>query len=152
MIKENLKNMIKENLKKISYFVFGLILVCVFSAFLVSKNLKNPALSGASISFVEEKHDFGDVQQGPVLEYNFEFTNMGEDKLIVKNVSTSCGCTSAIIGDKKEYMPGELGKVKVSFNTQGRTGKFEKTINVETNDSKMPLKTLTISMNVSGSN
>lgn len=142
----------KEKLKKISYFLFGLILICVFSAFIISKNLKNPAVSGAAISFVDERHDFGDVQQGPVLEHNFEFTNIGEDKLVVKNVSTSCGCTSAIIGDKKEYMPGESGKVKVSFNTQGRTGKFEKTITVETNDAKSPLKTLTITMNVSGSN
>lgn len=141
----------KDNLKKIAFLIFGLLVIFVFSNFLISKNSKNPAVSGPSIAFNEERHDFGDVVQGPVLVNNFEFTNVGEDLLVIKNVSTSCGCTSAIIGDKKEYLPGESGKVKVSFNTEGRTGKFEKTITVETNDTKNPLKTLTITMNVMGS-
>src|SRR6266498_2332014 len=128
----------KTKIQKLSYFLFGLVLVFAFSAFLVSKNMKNPAVSGASISFNEDKHDFGDVVAGPVLEHFFEFTNVGEDKLIISNVTTSCGCTSAVLGEKKEYEPGESGKVKVTFNTQGRTGKIEKQITVTSNDAKNP--------------
>ncbi len=135
-------------IKKITFFLFGLILVLSFSAFLVSKNLKSPSVSGPSISFNEEKHDFGGVAAGPPLETNFEFTNVGEDKLIISNVGTSCGCTGAMIGEKKEYLPGESGKVKVTFNTQGRSGRVDKTITVTSNDAKNPNKTLTITADI----
>ncbi|MGH2575770.1 MAG: DUF1573 domain-containing protein [Ignavibacteria bacterium] len=137
-----------NKVKKISFFVFGLILVFSFSAFLISKNLKDPRISGPVITFEEEKHDFGDVKQGPALENYFEFTNTGEDVLIVKSVTTSCGCTGAMIGDKKEFLPGEKGKVKVTFNTEGRSGINEKTITVESNDARNPRKTLSIKCNI----
>jgi len=138
----------KVTFLKFAYFFAGLACIAVFSAFLINRNLKSPVVSGPSIHFSEERFDFGDVKQGPAIEHIFEFTNVGEGTLIVKNVSTSCGCTGAMVGEKKDYLPGESGKVKVTFNTQGRTGKHEKTVTVETNDAKTPLKTLTILCNI----
>lgn len=133
---------------KFAYFIAGLVLIVVFSAFLINRNMKSPAVSGPAIHFNEERFDFGDVKQGPAAEHIFEFTNVGEGTLVIKNVSTSCGCTGAMVGEKKDYLPGESGQIKVTFNTQGRTGKFEKTVTVETNDAKAPSKTLTIVCNV----
>lgn len=138
----------KEKIVKLSYMVLGLILIGLFSAFLISKNLKDPKIYGPSITFTSDKHDFGDVLAGPQLEYNFEFTNTGQNTLIVKNVSTSCGCTGAMVDEKKEYGPGDKGKIHVTFNTQGRTGVNEKNITVESNDITNPRKILTISSNI----
>jgi hypothetical protein len=138
----------KDKIKKISFFLFGLVLIGLFSASLISRNLKDPKISGPVITFNEEKHDFGDVIQGPQIECNFEFTNTGQSDLIIKNVTTSCGCTGAILDQKKDYAPGEKGKIRVTFNTQGRTGVVEKTITVESNDVTSPHKVLTISSNV----
>jgi hypothetical protein len=42
-----------------------------------------------SIEFTTEKYDFGNVVQGAMLEYSFEFRNVGTDELIVKEVNTS---------------------------------------------------------------
>lgn len=130
---------------KISFLTVGVVLVFAFSAFLVNKNLKDPKLFGPIITFSVDKFDFGDVKQGPVLEGTFEFKNTGQQVLVIKNIAPSCGCTGVVSDEKKEFQPGETGKVKFTFNTEGRTGVNSKTINVESNDPKTPSKTLTFS-------
>jgi hypothetical protein len=51
----------------------------------------SPALawSQPSIEFQTEKHDFGFVRQGEVLEFNFELTNAGTDVLDISSINTS---------------------------------------------------------------
>src|SRR5437867_4055951 len=108
----------KQTIFKSIFFCAGLALILLFSAFLISKNSKDPKINGPKITFTEEKHDFGEVKVGPALETIFEFTNTGANKLVVTNVQPSCGCTGAILEEKKEYEPGEKGKIKVTFNTE----------------------------------
>ena len=134
---------------KISFLSAGIILVAAFSAFLINKNLKDPMLYGPVITFSVDKFDFGNVKQGPVLEGTFEFKNTGQQVLLIKSVAPSCGCTGVVADEKKEFQPGETGKVKFTFNTEGRTGVNEKTINVTSNDLKSPNKTLTFVCNIS---
>lgn len=138
----------KQKIFKTLFFFTGLSLIVLFSAFLISKNSRDPKINGPKITFTEDKHDFGTVKQGPPVETFFEFTNTGADKLIVTNVQPSCGCTGAIIEDKKEYAPGEKGKVKVTFNTEGRSGHNEKTITVESNDASNPKKVISFVCNI----
>lgn len=137
-----------DKIKKTVFLSIGLIIVFSVSAFLVNKNLHDPRLFGPSLKFTMEKRDLGDVKQGPVLEGFFEFTNTGRMPLVIKNVTTSCGCTGAMVDEKREFQPGEKGKIKFTFNTQGRVGKNEKTITVETNDLKYPKKTVSFSCNI----
>ena len=47
------------------------------------------AWSQPSIEFQTEKHDFGFVQPGAQLEFNFEFTNAGTDILDIQSINTS---------------------------------------------------------------
>jgi hypothetical protein len=48
------------------------------------------------ISFEKKVHDFGEVKEdGGHVSYVFEFTNNGAQPLVIHNVRTSCGCTSA---------------------------------------------------------
>ena len=48
------------------------------------------------ITFTEVSHDFGqfDEQDGS-MSYDFHFTNTGDKPLLIKQVITGCGCTSA---------------------------------------------------------
>jgi hypothetical protein len=119
-----------------------------FSAFLINKNLKDPKMAGPMIVFDKDFHDFGKVKEGPMLETIFEFTNKGEDTLHITSVNTSCGCTGAMLDEKKYFLTGEMGKIKVSFNTMGRQGHQEKDIIVATNDPKTPTKTLKIKTDI----
>jgi len=138
----------KLNFKKIGYFSIGLLLVVAFSAFLIKKNLSDPRFSGPRIEFTADRLNLGDVKAGPKVNGEFEFKNTGKDKLVISNVQPSCGCTGVVSDEKKEYLPGETGKIKFTFNTEGRMGVNEKTITVTTNDIKNASKVLSFTCNI----
>lgn len=50
-----------------------------------------PSLAYAqpSIKFYEESHDFGRVLEGAKVEHIFEFTNEGEEDLVIEKVAPS---------------------------------------------------------------
>jgi hypothetical protein len=76
----------------------------------------------------------------------FEFKNTGSTPLIVTNVQTSCGCTTA----EKPTDPiakGKSSKIVVKYDTK-RVGNFTKTITVTTNSPTEPTILLTIKGNV----
>ena len=136
------------NFKKIGFFVAGIVLVVAFSAFLVNKNLHDPRIFAPVMSFNTDKIEMGDVPQGPQVLGEFKFKNTGQNVLVIKTIQPSCGCTGIVEDEKKLYQPDESGKIKFTFNTEGRIGKLDKTITVETNDTKNPRKTLTFSVNI----
>ena len=135
-------------IKKIAYLSFGLILVLVFSTFLIANNLRDPKFSGPRIEFKVDRLNLGDVKAGPKVEGEFDFTNTGKSKLVIQNIQPSCGCTGVIADEKKEFEPGESGKIKFTFNTEGRLGVNEKNITVNTNDGVTPTKTVTFTCSV----
>jgi hypothetical protein len=92
----------------------------------------------AKIAFNELFYDFGKVKEGTELSHIFEFTNTGEGELVIHSVNAGCGCAGVKMDDKKEYGKGEKGEIKVSFNTQGRSGVQSKNVIVTTNDPDMP--------------
>ena len=84
------------------------------------------------INFEEEFHDFGEVQEGDVVEHTFVFTNEGDGPLIISNAQGSCGCT---VPDwpRQPIAPGQKGQIKVSFNSTGRAGRQDKRVTLTTN-------------------
>jgi hypothetical protein len=89
--------------------------------------------------------DFGNVDEGPDIVHEFHCKNSGHGKLIVNNVSTSCGCTAAVAQKKgtKEgsaasypvtFAPGETVIIKATYHTSGRPGHATKVITVASND------------------
>ena len=140
--------MISSKTGKTVFFILGIALVIVFSAFLVNKNMNDPKFVPPAITFTQEKVSLGEVKQGTVVNGEFEFNNTGRSVLILKAIKPSCGCTGVIADEKKEYQPGETGKIKFTFNTEGRMGMNEKTITVETNDPKSPSKTVSFNCNI----
>jgi hypothetical protein len=133
---------------KIGFIVMGLVLAFAFSAFLVNKNMHDPKLNPPVITFTQEKIDLGTVNQGPVVNGEFEFKNTGNSVLVIKKITPACGCTGLMADEKKEFQPGETGHIKFTFNTEGRSGHNEKTISVESNDMKSPVKTVSFSCNI----
>ncbi len=105
-------------------------------------------VKSSKIFFEETEHDFGKVQQGKTLSYDYKFKNDGEGNLLVKKVRASCGCTGASIGDKKDFKSGEEGEIKVTFNTSGRRGVQNKTVSVQTNDPNKPMVILSFTCDV----
>ncbi len=87
---------------------------------------------GPIIAFENPSHDFGDIAQGDVVNHVFTFENNGNAPLILSNVLTTCGCT-APEWPNQPIGPGEVGTIKVQFNSTGKVGVQHKTITVLSN-------------------
>ena len=46
------------------------------------------------IKFTETKHNFGKIKQGVPVTYDFNFTNLSTQPLVIENATASCGCTT----------------------------------------------------------
>lgn len=97
----------------------------------------------AAIRFDQEVYTFQPVLEGEAVEVAFSFRNTGSQRLIIHDVSTSCGCTTA------EYpsgplKPGERGAVRTTLQSRGYSGDVDLTLLVKSNDPKDPIKTLHI--------
>ncbi|MDR2287089.1 MAG: DUF1573 domain-containing protein [Prevotellaceae bacterium] len=105
-----------------------LVLLSVFSLVFVSA-----LFAQAKIQFSDTKHDFGNVKEanGPV-SHVFTFKNTGNAPLVIKNVETSCGCTSPEY-TKEPVQPGKSGTVKATFDPSGRPNYFDKNLTVTSN-------------------
>ncbi|SFZ82619.1 DUF1573 domain-containing protein [Tenacibaculum maritimum] len=81
--------------------------------------------------FEEETIDYGKIALGSEGKRVFEFTNIGDAPLIISDVKSTCGCT---VPSKPEapIMPGEKGKIEVSYDTK-RLGGFSKAITIMSN-------------------
>lgn len=75
--------------------------------------------------------DRPNIAYGADETFTFEFKNTGKTPIIISNVQTSCGCTTA---DKpsEPVQPGKSSKISVKYDTK-RVGEFTKTITVTTN-------------------
>ncbi len=99
------------------------------------------------LKFATDKHDFGKVKQGQSVSYEFVFENQGDAPLVIEKVETSCGCTAALLSEKK-IEPGKKGKVKATFDTQAYGGRVTKYIFIDSNDPDNPRVELTVSVDI----
>jgi hypothetical protein len=99
------------------------------SATVISQDKK---ADGPQLTFQDESHDFGTIKEGIIAEFNFKFTNTGNQPLILMDVRPSCGCTTPD-WSKEPVQPGKTGVIHVKYNSAGRPGKFNKSITVTTN-------------------
>ncbi len=111
--------------------------------------LAGPGLAAKvpKIQFKVDTWNFGKVKQGAVLEHEFAFKNVGDVKLNVGNVETSCGCTAALVTNKS-LEPGAEGKIKVAFTSTGYSGDVSKYIYVDSDDPEQPRVQLKITAEI----
>ena len=84
------------------------------------------------ITFSENLFEFGEINQGDVVEHVFAFTNTGKSPLILSNVKTTCGCT-APTWPRTPIAAGESSEILVRFNSRGKAGMQNKPITVLSN-------------------
>ena len=99
-------------------------------------------INGPKISFTEAVHNYGNIAKGSEGNCEFEFTNNGNEPLILSNVRASCGCTTPN-WSKEPIMPGQKGSIKVHYNTNN-VGGFNKSITVTSNAVDTPRMVLKI--------
>lgn len=92
-----------------------------------SSNLGNP-----KFEFQEEFHNFGSLQAGEVVAYNFRFLNSGDGPLIIDKIEKDCGCLEVNF-PKQAIAAGTSDFIEVVFNSSGETGRVYKEIVVYSN-------------------
>ena len=94
------------------------------------------AQTGPKIEFKEETINYGEVEKGKDDGIRiFEFTNTGDQPLIITNAKSSCGCTVPE-WSKEPIAPGGKGQIKVQYNMN--PGPISKTITIESNAVNKP--------------
>ncbi len=85
-----------------------------------------------SVEIIDASYNFGKVVDGDKVEYNYRFKNTGNKPLVIIKASASCGCTVPQ-KPEKPILPGEVGFIKVVFDSKGRIGETHKSITVTSN-------------------
>lgn len=106
-------------------------------------------LPKTKMKFKETVHDFGKLKGGETREYNFEFTNVGQEDLVIEYAKGSCGCTVPE-WPKDPIKPGATGAIKVKFDSTGKKGKQEKTVTITANTDPEINSIITIKAEVEG--
>ena len=85
-----------------------------------------------TVQVIDSVYNFGKVTDGEKVEYSYRFKNTGTKPLVVLQASASCGCT---VPEKPEkpILPGQIGFIKIVFDSKGRVGEAHKTITVTSN-------------------
>jgi hypothetical protein len=86
-----------------------------------------------SVEFEQTTFNFGTAKQNSEVEHVFRFRNVGKNKLKIRKIRATCGCTT-VKPDKKVIAPGEESSFKAVFHTGSRTGSQHKSIYFISND------------------
>jgi hypothetical protein len=91
--------------------------------------------------------DFGAVSAGSVLKHEFVIVNTAAKDLVIKDTTTSCGCTVSEI-KKKRLLPGESTTVSIKLDTKGYTGDVQQFVYVNTDSIDKPIIRFTVKAKV----
>ncbi len=122
-------------MKRLTALLTGLFVILAVSSF-----------AQGEFKFEKERHDFGNVTEGDLASYEFEFKNTGDQPIVISNVRASCGCTTPS-WTKEPVPPGGKGTIKAVYNSRNRPGPFNKSITI-TSNATQPTKILYLKGNV----
>ncbi|MFR2510579.1 DUF1573 domain-containing protein [Odoribacter laneus] len=132
------KKNIRFSLGKLAVFC------CLFLLFLTSCQNKSQKstddLENTRIELTQPTFNFGKITSGETVSHTYSLKNTGDHYLIIKNIQTSCGCTT-VDYPKEPIAPGKEGKLEIAFNSSGRYGKQYKEIRIFAN---IPEKVVTL--------
>jgi Protein of unknown function (DUF1573) len=85
-----------------------------------------------TVQIIDSSYNFGKVTDGEKVEYSYRFKNTGTKPLVIVDASASCGCTVPQ-KPEKPILPGDIGFIKIVFDSKGRVGNAHKSITVISN-------------------
>jgi len=108
------------------YILFLFLIASISFSFGQNKSSVKP-----EFKFMKELINYGKVEKNSNGNRVFEFTNIGQSPLIIKDIKTSCDCA---VPKKPEapIMPGQKGQITVSYDTS-KIGGFSKMITIFSN-------------------
>ena len=90
------------------------------------------------LKFVTETYNLDTITEGVLGVAQFKYVHTGKVPLVLESYTT-CGCTVADV-PTTPVLPGDTGIIKVTYNTTGRPGPFEKIILLHATAKDEPLR------------
>ena len=91
------------------------------------------------LKFDDTKKNFGFVKKGETVKLNYQFTNTGNQPLLIIYAKAECSCTK-VNWPKDPVLPGKSGSIDVLFDTSPTYDRQDRTVEVFSNDAKSPQK------------
>lgn len=114
----------------IGVFALGILYACNNTS---GTNTVATIANGATqIKFETEAFDFGKISQGDKVTHEFKFVNTGKAPLIISSSTATCGCTTPQ-WPHSPVQPGGNGVIKVTFDSNSKSGLQDKQITVTAN-------------------
>jgi Protein of unknown function (DUF1573) len=107
--------------------------------------------TGPRIRVEPESFDFGKAAQNKTLRKEFSIRNFGNEDLVIESVSTTCGCTAALM-DSKVVKPGGTTPLRVSLETRAYKGRVLRSVMVRSNDPRATLTEVKVEATVEAGN
>ncbi|MCX6292576.1 MAG: DUF1573 domain-containing protein [Bacteroidetes bacterium] len=128
---------------KTKTILFALSLLAATTAFAQDEkkqlsNIGNENTNQGDFKFNEEEFNFGSIKQGDVVTHEFDFTNNGNEPIIISSAAGSCGCTVPT-WPKEPITKGQKSTIKVTFNSAGKMGMQDKTVTINSNAKQNPM-------------
>jgi hypothetical protein len=90
-------------------------------------------IRGPRIAVEPSEFDFGEVLPNKTVEKEFTVSNQGTEELVIEKVLTDCGCTAAMLEDKR-LDPGESAVLRATLRTGSRPRHLRKRVLIHSND------------------
>jgi hypothetical protein len=89
--------------------------------------------SGPRLRVEPASFDFGKAAPHKTLRKEFSIRNFGNQDLVIESVSTTCGCTAALM-DSQVVKPGGTTPLRVTLETRSYRGRVQRSVMLRTND------------------
>lgn len=140
--------MVKLNL--ISIIFVGIVSIIIAAVFYGSYNLHGSVGGSPRIQVTPNSYNFGDIPK-ELVEHTFVVKNIGNSPLLIKRISTSCGCTKATI-DSEEILPNQAANLLVTMDPNLMEEEIEgdvlRIVYIKSNDPDNPETEIEIRANV----
>lgn len=106
----------------------------------------NPRLTLPDLVDTDYNWDFGDIGPEEVAEKVFTVKNTGTQDLVIDRVTSSCGCTAALLSEKT-IPPGDEAQLRVSYDprvNKDRGKAITRYVDILSNDPAAPQVRFTI--------
>ena len=117
------------------------VLLLVGCALTPSENGEEAVDETAAILVTPSSFDFGEIVQSEgIVSTTFDIKNVGDQTLTMNRLSTSCGCTTALM-DMSDLDPGETRAMTVTFDPMthpDQLGMIERVVYLQTSDPTQP--------------
>ncbi|HXD94145.1 MAG TPA: DUF1573 domain-containing protein [Bacteroidia bacterium] len=101
--------------------------------------LSHQLTAQAQLKFTDTKKSFGFVKKGEQVKLSYEFTNTGNQPLVIIDAKAECSCTK-VTWPKEPILPGKSNNIEVLFDTSPTYDRQDREVEVFSNDAKSPQK------------